>query len=93
MVISFLKKYSDYFTEGVPSRRVTTCEYQINLIDPHKTVQRCPYRLAPAEKLLVREKVQELLQAGVIRESSFPFAGPILLVDKKDNSHRMCVQP
>ncbi|XP_075990321.1 uncharacterized protein LOC142985971 [Anticarsia gemmatalis] len=48
-------------------------------------------RLAPAEKLIVREKVQQLLDAGVIRESSSPFASPILLVKKKDNSYRLCV--
>lgn len=90
-LISLLNKYSKYFTEGIPSRRVQTGECVINLIDKNKVVQRCPYRLAPSEKDIVREKVQQLLDAGVIRESSSPFASPILLVTKKDNSYRMCV--
>lgn len=63
----------------------------INLMDPTKLVQRTPYRLASAEKEIVRGKVQELLDAGVIRENSSPFANPILLVKKKDNTDRMCV--
>lgn len=90
-LLKLLNKYSDCFTESIPSKRVKTGMLQINLIDPHKTVQRCPYRLAPTEKQIVREKIQQLLDAEVIRESSSPFASPILLVKKKDNTDRMCV--
>lgn len=90
-LLKLLNKYSGYFTEGVPTSRVKTGELKIELIDPHKIEQRCPYRLAPVEKQIVREKVDQLLAAGVIRESSSPFASPILLVKKKDNSDRMCV--
>lgn len=35
--------------------------------------------------------VQELLEAGVIRPSHIPFASPIIIVRKKDNSWSMCV--
>lgn len=54
MLEKLLNKYSDYFTESIPTKRVKTGMLKINLIDPHKTVQRCPYRLAPAEKQLGR---------------------------------------
>lgn len=90
-LIELLNKYADCFIEGIPTRRVKTGELEITLIDPHKTVQRRPYKLAPVEKQVVREKVEELLNAGVIRESSSPFASPIHLVKKKDNSDRMVV--
>lgn len=91
ILVQLLNKYASSFIEGVPRKRVTTGELEIDLVDPHKIVQRRPYRLAPIEKQKVREKVQELLDAGVIRESSSPFASPILLVRKKDGSERMCV--
>lgn len=91
MLLKILHKYSNYFIEGVPTRRVNTGQLVIKLIDPHKVVHRSPYRLAPVEKQIVREKIQQLLDAGIIRESSSPFASPILLVKKKDNSDRMCV--
>lgn len=90
-LLKLLNKYAECFIEGIPNRRVTTGMIEINLVDPHKTVQRCPYRLAPQEKQIVREKIQELSDAQVIRESSSPFASPILLVKKKDNTDRMCV--
>lgn len=90
-LVNILKKYSDNFIEGNPTKRVNTGQMEINLIDPQKIVKRNPYRLAPSEKQVVREKVQELLAAGIIRESTSAFSSPILLVKKKDNSDRMCV--
>lgn len=90
-LLKVLTKYSKYFIDGVPTRRVTTGQLKIDLIDPHKVVQRHPYRLSPTEKEVVKDKVQSLLDAGVIRESSSPFASPILLVKKKDGTDRLCV--
>lgn len=90
-LLRILNKYADNFTSTNPTQRVKTGQMVITLIDPHKLVQRTPYRLAPAEKEVVRGKVQDLLSAGIIRESSSPFASPILLVKKKDGTDRMCV--
>lgn len=39
----------------------------------------------------VRKHLQELLDSGVIRESEFPFASPIVVVRKKDGSVRLCI--
>lgn len=43
-----------------------------------------PYRLAASERKLVREKVDKLLQGGVIRESSSEYASLVILVPKKN---------
>lgn len=86
-----LSKYSEYFIEGMPVRRVTTGELKIELIDPHKTVQSRPHQMSPSEKVIVREKIQSLLDADIIRESSSPFASPVVLVKKKDGTGRLCV--
>ncbi|CAH2105272.1 unnamed protein product [Euphydryas editha] len=91
MLIAILMKYSNHFVEGIPTKRVKTGVCEIRLVDPHKVVYRCPSKRAPIEKQIIREKIQELLNAGVIRESSSPFASPIVLVKKKDNSDRLCV--
>ncbi|KAL1269573.1 hypothetical protein QQF64_031862 [Cirrhinus molitorella] len=39
----------------------------------------------------VRKHLQELLDAGVIRESESPFSSPIVVVRKKNNSVRLCI--
>lgn len=45
----------------------------------------------PQDIEAVRKHLQELLAAGIIRESESPFASPIVVVRKKDNSVRLCI--
>ncbi|CAK1595077.1 unnamed protein product [Parnassius mnemosyne] len=90
-LISILNKYSNNFINQLPTTQVTTGELKIQLIDPSKIAHRRPYRLSPLELEIVNNKVKELLDANIIRESSSPFASPTLLVKKKDGSDRLCV--
>lgn len=90
-LINILNKYSNNFINQLPTTQVTTGELKIELIDPSKIAHKRPYRLSPSELEIVDKKVKELLDAKIIRESSSPFASPILLVKKKDGSDRMCV--
>ena len=43
------------------------------------------------QKAVLEEIVEELLSSGVIRHNHSPFSSPIVLVKKKDNTWRMCV--
>ena len=53
---------------------------------------RQPVRHTP---FALREKMEELIQnmmaQGVIKQSSSPWANPVVLVEKRDGSHRFCV--
>ncbi|XP_058494566.1 uncharacterized protein LOC131465683 [Solea solea] len=48
-------------------------------------------RLAPADLEDVRKHLQELLRAGIIKESRSPYASPIVIVRKKSGAVRMCI--
>ena len=51
-----------------------------------------PYRRIPPHQWdEVREYISKSLERGVIRESSSPYASPIVLVRKKDGKLRVCV--
>ena len=64
--------------------------HEIPLLDDTPIRQR--YRRIPqSEYEVVKEHINQLLGAQVIRESCSPFASPIVLVKKKDGSLRLCV--
>lgn len=54
-------------------------------------VQVRPYRYAPALKLEIEKQIQEMLNNGFILKSSSLPASSVLLVRKKDNTWRFCV--
>ncbi|XP_046407908.1 uncharacterized protein LOC124172512 [Ischnura elegans] len=62
----------------------------INL-SKEETVDGKPYHLPYAKRAVVNEAVQELLSAGIIRESTSEYASPVLLVKKKTGEERLCV--
>ncbi|GKC72679.1 ty3-gypsy retrotransposon protein [Tanacetum coccineum] len=45
----------------------------------------------PMQKDAIEVMVKELLDSGVIKPSNSPFASPIVMVKKKDNTWKMCV--
>ena len=49
-----------------------------------------PYRISFSERKAVRNLVEEYIEAGLIRESTSPWACPIVLVKKKDGTMRFC---
>nr|GEV74049.1 hypothetical protein [Tanacetum cinerariifolium] len=49
------------------------------------------YRHPPTQKDAIEAMVKELLKAGVIKPSNSPFASPIVIVKKKDNTWRICI--
>lgn len=86
-----LEEYKDCFSNSLKDLGFTTeTEMVIHLEDSEPVVYR-PYRLAFTERQHVRDMVQEMLDSGIVRESSSSFASPIVLVNKKSGEKRLCV--
>ncbi|WVZ58136.1 hypothetical protein U9M48_008439 [Paspalum notatum var. saurae] len=82
-------EYPDVFPKelpGMPPDREV--EFLIELLPGTAPIEKRQYRVAPKEQ---EKNIDELLGKGFIRPSSSPWAFPVLFVDKKDGSRRMCV--
>jgi Retroviral aspartyl protease./Reverse transcriptase (RNA-dependent DNA polymerase). len=90
-LLSVLNEFRDCFAEQMNELgKTNVTEMRIDLHDNVPVTFR-PYRLAHAERMVVRGIVQDLLDNGIIRNSQSPYASPILLVKKKTGDYRMCV--
>nr|GEZ98517.1 retrotransposon protein, putative, unclassified [Tanacetum cinerariifolium] len=61
-------------------------DHRIPLMEGTQPVNIRPYRHPPSQKDVIEIRVKELLEARVIKPSNSPFASPIVMVKKKDNS-------
>lgn len=85
-VKSLLSKYSSVFSAHNGDLGYTDLiAHDIPLLDNVPVRQR--YRqIPPSEYAVVKEHINQLLEAQVIREGSSPYASPIVPVKKKDGS-------
>jgi hypothetical protein len=86
-----LSDYTDVFVipQGLPPPR--ECDHQIQLVPGARPVQVRPYRYAPTLKTEIENQIAEMLQTGIIQPSTSAFSSPVILVKKKDNTYRFCV--
>ena len=88
-----MEEYKDVFPEELPeglppSRGVDhAIELEQGTTPPFKQV----YRLSQEELNALRLQLNELLKKGHIQPSKSPYGAPVLLIRKKDNALRMCI--
>ena len=90
-ISNLLNKWKPIFSKGPTDLGSTDLiKHEIHLKDD--TPFKDPYRrIPPALYEEVREHLKEMLEAGAIRESTSPFSSNVVLVRKKDNSLRFCI--
>ena len=86
-----LQQHSQVFAtpQGLPPKR--ELDYQIVLKPKAKPFKLKPYRYPHSHKTEIEKQVAKMLSNGIIIHSTSPFASPVILVRKKDNSWRLCI--
>ena len=91
IVAGLLVKYQDTFSKDDWDLGLTNLtEHAIKTGDAPPVKQR-PRRVPLAHAEEERKAIEDLLKKGVIRESTSPWASPIVLVKKKSGAIRPCV--
>ena len=87
-VRTLLNDFSDLFSD-VPGK--TECvEHKIQLTN-QVPIRLKPYPLPFASEEIVKNEVDNMLKAGVIKVSNSPYSSPIVLVKQKGNKTRFCI--
>ncbi|GKE71757.1 putative reverse transcriptase domain-containing protein, partial [Tanacetum coccineum] len=90
--VPIVQDFPEVFPEDLPRLPPTRqVKFQIDLVPGVAPVARAPYRLAPSEMQELSTQLQELVDKGFIGPSSSPWGAPVLFVNKKDRSFRMCI--
>jgi hypothetical protein len=90
--IRIVCEYPDVFPEvlpGMPTDR--DIEFSIELLPGTTPISKRPYRMDVKDLIELKKQIEELLEKCFIRPSLSPWGAPILFVNNKDGSRRMCV--
>lgn len=61
------------------------------IITDSPPIRQRAYEISPFKQRILDDQLDEMLKLGVIEKSTSSWSSPILLVPKKDNSYRVCV--
>jgi hypothetical protein len=86
-----LQSYQDVFQEpgGLPPSQ--PCDHRIHLKQNTEPIAVHPYRYPQLQKNELEAQCIKMLQQGIIRQSTSPFSAHVLLVKKRDETWRFCV--
>jgi hypothetical protein len=90
--IRVVRDFPDVFLKELPKmppdREV---KFIIDILPGTAPISKQPYKMSVEELKELKKQLTELQEAGYIRPSSSPWEAPVLFVEKKDGSQRMCV--
>jgi len=70
--------------------RTNSVKHRIITVD-EIPIRKRAYKVSLPKQQFIDSQVQELLDKGIIRPSTSPWASPVVIVQKKDGSPRFCV--
>jgi hypothetical protein len=66
-------------------------EFLIELLPGTPPISKRPYRMPIKELVELKKQIAELQAKGFIRPSLSPWGAPVLFVERKDGTQRMCI--
>jgi hypothetical protein len=90
--IRIVSEFPDVFLEELPGMAPEhKVEFVIELIPGTAPISKRAYRVSGPELVELKKQIDELLEKGYIKPSTLPWVAPVLFVEKKDGTKRMCI--
>jgi hypothetical protein len=90
--IKVVQEYPDVFPEDLPGMPpYHNIEFIIELLPGTTPISKRTYRMPVNELVELKKQLAKLKSKGFIHPSSPPWGAPVLFVEKKDGTQRMCV--
>ena len=89
--MQLLNKYSGTFAANLKDRGSAKVEPIRIKVEDMRPISRAPYKQSLAEREVIKKEMEDMLEAGIIRESRSPWGFPVLGIPKKDGTIRVCV--
>ena len=86
--MDFANQFQSLFTEAPGT--TSLAQHHINLTSDQPVRSR-PYPVPYSLRESLKKDITDVMKMGVIRESSSSYALPVVVVKKKDNTNRICV--
>jgi hypothetical protein len=90
--IKVVSEFLDVFAKdlpGMPPERKV--EFAIKILPGTAPISKRAYRVSGPELVELKKQIDELSKKGYIRPSTSPWAAPVMFVEKKDGTKRMCI--
>jgi hypothetical protein len=88
VVLEFLDVFPEDLPGMPPERKV---EFVIELLPGTAPISKRAYRISGPELVELKKQIDELSEKGYIRPCTSPWAAPVLFMEKKDGTRRMCI--
>jgi hypothetical protein len=90
--IKVVSKFSDVFLKDLPGMPLERkVEFAIELIPGTAPIYKRAYMVSGPELVEIKKQIDDLSKKGYIRPSTSPWVAPVLFVEKKDGTRRMCI--
>ncbi|XP_027183819.1 uncharacterized protein LOC113782107 [Coffea eugenioides] len=86
-----LDQFSKVFQEPTQLPPNKNLDHQIPLKPGVQALKMKSYRYPHSQKTEIVRQIADMLKSGIIKPSNSPYASPVLLVKKKDNTWHFCV--
>jgi hypothetical protein len=91
-IIKVVSEFPDVFLKDLPGMPPECkVEFAIELLHGTAPIFKRAYRVSGPELVELKKQVDELSEKGYIRPNTSPWVAPVLFVEKKDGTRRMCI--